>query len=103
MSDLNAKDAAVQVSALISCLGADGIQVMNTLPFKCDADRQKVDKILKLLDEHFIGQENVSYKRFKFYSWTQALDETVEILTLICECFRKHAHLSRMAKILPIK
>ena len=78
LSDLKSKEAAFQVSVFIGCIGTEGIQVMNSLPFKSESDRQKVDEILKLLDDHFLGEENVTYKRFKFYSRKQAADEPVD-------------------------
>ena len=62
LSDWKSKEAAFQVSVFISCIGTEGIQVMNSLPFKSESNRQKVDEILKLLDDHFLGEENVAYE-----------------------------------------
>ena len=78
LSDWKSKESAFQVSVFISCIGTEGIQVMNSLPFKSESDRQKVAEILKLLDGHFLGEENVAYERFQFYSRKLAADEPVD-------------------------
>ena len=81
MSDLGSKTSKYRKSAFVSAAGIDGLEIINTLPFEQEEDREDVDKILQLLDEHFLGAENVPYERFCFYQRNQKPDE--DILTFI--------------------
>ena len=97
LSDLGSKTSKYRKSAFVSAAGIDGLEIINTLPFEQDEDREDVDKILQLLDEHFLGAENVRYERFCFYQRNQKPDE--DILTFIGDL----RALSRTCKFVKVK
>ena len=59
--------------------------MMNLLPFKAEANRKKLDEILKLFDEHYVGEENILFERLKFYSRKQTLAKPWAVLLALCE------------------
>ena len=54
------------------------IHLLNSLPFASSSDWADLKEIFKLLNNNFLGEENLSYERFRFYQRTQAQDESIE-------------------------
>ena len=72
------KGKEYQAGVVIGCLGQNGVHLLDTLPFAREEDRKDASEILQLLDEHFVGEENVAYERFQFYQRVQKHNETIE-------------------------
>ena len=66
LSGLADKAKEVQMATFVTCLGAEAVDVLNELPFARDDDEKDLETVLKRMDEHFIGQTNVIFERFKF-------------------------------------
>ena len=63
---------------LISAMDADTLRVVNTLPYAAEEDRQKLEKILELLETYCLQDETVMYERHTFYQCQQEDNEPVE-------------------------
>ena len=73
---------AIVAATLCSVMGAECRKVLNNLPGLTDNDRKKPEKIIKLLNEYFIPQKNVLYKRFVFNSAVQKAGESIDEFVL---------------------
>ena len=78
ISDLTAKPDEYQIGMLISCASDETLTIVNALPYSNDGDRNKLSKVLKLLEEFCLAEENVMYERHTFYRRKQEEDESVE-------------------------
>ena len=61
-SGLAQQDRKYKVAMLITCIGAEALQVYNNLPFNCEEDKNTIEKILELMGKHCVGELNVIYE-----------------------------------------
>ena len=78
LTDLKSKSNEYQASMLITCLGSEGLAIMNALPYATEADRKDATKILDLMEKHFLETENTMFERHKFYERRQSMGEQVD-------------------------
>lgn len=69
------EDEVVQVSVLITCLGIEGARIYDSFVFADQADKLKIQPVLREFDGHFRPQKSETFERFKFVSRRQAVDE----------------------------
>ena len=74
LTGLKNKEDPVRVATFI---GIDFLDIHNNLPYKTEADKQKMEPILKLWDEHAKGNINAIYERHIFNSYVQT-DEILD-------------------------
>lgn len=86
-TELENKDAKIQVATLKTVMGQDCRTVLTGLKLSQD-DRKVVIKILDSLGDHFVMKRNVLYERFMFHSAEQQPQEAV---TQFMERLRKLA------------
>ena len=91
ISGLSSQSDEYQSGMLISAMDADTLRVVNTLPYAAEEDRQKLEKILELLEAYCLKDETVMYERHTFYQRQQEDNEPVEsfitdLLTLARTC-----------------
>ena len=67
-----------RVATFITCIGPAALDTHEGLPFKDDDERNDIDTVLKLWDEHCVGKVNVIYERYKFNGRDQKEHETIE-------------------------
>ena len=89
--DLSSKEAAYQKSLFITCVGKDALPIVNSLPYAAESDRDDLTKILELLEAYCVGDEQVTFERYKFYQRvqgeTESADEFIAALrTLVQTC-----------------
>ena len=75
---LSGNESDVRTATFLSCIGIEGFELYETLDFATEADRQKIDKVLERLDQHFIGEINETFERFKFNQRNQELGESID-------------------------
>ena len=57
ISGLSSQSDEYQSGMLISAMDADTLRVVNTLPYAAEEDRQKLEKILELLEAYCLQDE----------------------------------------------
>ena len=89
--DLSSKPAAYQKSLFITCVGKDALPIVHSLPYAAESDRDDLTKILELLEAYCVGDEQVTFERYKFHQRVQgeaeSADELIAALrTLVQTC-----------------
>lgn len=77
-SRVKEQDATIRASILQSYLTAEVLELLETLPFEDPDHRKDADRILKVLEAHFIGTTNETYERYKFNIRSQKKGETFD-------------------------
>ena len=92
VTGLSDKGKPYQVATFITCIGPDGLEVYNGLPFKDDNERNDPATILKLMEKHCVGKTNTIYERYIFNNMHQETGEAIDAyvtklrkLSLTCE------------------
>ena len=67
MSGLSEKDEKYQMAALVTCLDSNALEVYNALTFANASYKGKLDPMMKLMEERYIGEVNKIYERFAFF------------------------------------
>ena len=70
------EDAKFRLAVLIQCLNTETITLIKSLPFEDNSYRTQVDKVLELLENHFVGEVNEICKSFNFFTRQQRESET---------------------------
>ena len=91
VTGLERKDPKVRVATLVMILGPDAIDVYNALDYEQESDKEKLDVILTLMEEHYKGKVNVTFERFQFFKRDQLSTEPfanylTAVRTLIQSC-----------------
>ena len=63
------KSDEVKSSILLTCIGPRGREVYNTFAFDDDSMKMNFNNILQQFDDYFSPQKNVSFLRYKFFSY----------------------------------
>ena len=81
---LDKDDNDMQVSTLVYCMGSQAEDIFASFKWDADADTDKKDpaKVIAQFDKYFVPRRNVIFKRAKFGSREQYMDESIEI----CVC-----------------
>ena len=56
----------LRVATLLTCIGPDGLEIYDGLPFASGGEKNDIDKVLELLEEHCVGETNETYERYVF-------------------------------------
>jgi len=78
VSEINQRPKEYQVATFITCIGMEGLEVYNGLPFKEEQDKNDPKEILRLMEEYFVGKTNIIYERYIFNNKSQELAETFD-------------------------
>ncbi|XP_061195310.1 uncharacterized protein K02A2.6-like [Saccostrea echinata] len=63
---LRERDTQLRCATFLTCLGSDGLHVVDGLKFDTDDDKKDIDKVITALDTYCVGQTNVIYERYTF-------------------------------------
>ena len=63
LTNLKARPKAFLKVTMIASLGMDAIGLFHSLPFASQSEKEDIDRTLALLEEHFVGPQNVIYER----------------------------------------
>ena len=61
----------VKASLLLHCIGDKAREIYDTLTFDADGDDMKLDKILEKFEAYLAPRKNVTYSRYKFFTYRQ--------------------------------
>lgn len=70
---LKQRDTQLRCATFLTCVGSDGLHVVDGLKFDAEEDKRDIDKVITALDTYCIGQTNV------IMSDTRSTVEIVEI------------------------
>ena len=76
ITKLEEEDPKFRFAVLIQCFSAETITLVESLPFKDGSHRTQVDKVLELLENHFVGEVNEIFESFNFFTRQQRESET---------------------------
>ena len=63
---------------LISAASDQTLILINALSYATSSDRQKLSKVIQLLEEFGLAGENILFERHNFYKLKQGEDEPIE-------------------------
>lgn len=55
---LHEKDDKLRCATFLTCMGSDALRVFDGLKFPNAADREKMDAVIKAMEEFCVGQTN---------------------------------------------
>lgn len=67
-----------RTATFITCIGPEGLEIYNGLPFANDADKGDIDKVIELMDAYCVGETNVIYERYIFKNREQESNESMD-------------------------
>lgn len=76
-TEVNKKEEKIQVAQLLHFGGADLQKIYGTLQFEGD-DKNKLNKVIEKLNDHFRPRKNLTYTRYKFITKRQAEGTTLQ-------------------------
>uniref|UniRef100_UPI00398F2808 CD109 antigen n=1 Tax=Pristiophorus japonicus TaxID=55135 RepID=UPI00398F2808 len=71
ITNIVGKPDRIRVGTFITAIGRDALDIHNNLPYKSEEDKQNVEIILKLWEEHCKGKTNIIYERYQFNNCVQ--------------------------------
>lgn len=74
---LTQRDIQLRWATFLTCVGSDGLHVVDDLTLDAEEDKRDIDKVFTALDIYCIGQTNVIYERYTFKSRKQE-QETID-------------------------
>lgn len=74
ITGLKEKDDSIRVATFVTVIGPEALDIHNILPFKSDADRNKIKVVLDLWEAHCKGKINVIFERYQFNTCFQRSD-----------------------------
>lgn len=72
------KDNKLRCATFLTCMGSDALRVFDGLKFQNAEDKEKIDAVIKAMDEFCIGQTNEIYERYTFNKWDREPNETID-------------------------
>ena len=78
VTGLKNKSSEYRTATLLTCIGADGIDIFNGLPFQNDDEKKDIAKVIEHFERHCIGELNVIYERYVFNNRVQESGETFD-------------------------
>ena len=78
VSELLKMPEECQVGMLISAVSDQTLIVINALSYATSSDRQKLSKIIQLLEEFCLAEKDILFERHNFYKRKQGEDEPIE-------------------------
>ena len=77
-SKLNKQDKAQRTATLLTCLGSEGLEIVDSFHFVDEAQRSDIDQVMEKLEEFCIGSTNEIYERYVFNKREQAPEESFD-------------------------
>ena len=88
---LNTKDDKLRCATFLTCMGSDALRVFDGLRFQNAEDKEKIEEVIKAMEEFCVGQTNEIYERYTFNKRDQEPNETIDayvavLRTLVKTC-----------------
>ena len=74
---MDRESKAKRAAILLPCIGADAYEIFETLDLSAE-DKKDVDRVVKALEDHCIGETNVTYERYLFNQRVQQAGESFD-------------------------
>ena len=91
VTNLLSQPSPFRVSAFITCIGPDTLDIHNGLALENELEKQNIEKIFDLWNSYCLGETNVIYERFKFNNRRQTPDESVDAFAAALVSWLPHA------------
>ena len=72
------KEPGLRCATFLTCLGPDGLHVVDGLKFDQENDSKDITKVITAMDTYCIGQTNVIYERYTFNHREQEPSESID-------------------------
>ena len=82
---LNKEEAEVQVSTLLTIIGAEGHRVFFTFHWEREAGQKSLEKVIQKFGEYVQPKVNIAVERFKFSSRNQGVGEPFDQYVTVCD------------------
>ena len=76
-TEIGKKDDKIKCAQLLHYLGEEAFKIYSTFKFE-EEEKGKLDFLLQKFEAHFRGKENISYERYKFFSYKQNQGQSTE-------------------------
>jgi hypothetical protein len=73
-----ATNKELRTATLLTCIGADALDVFDGLDFANEDERKDIDVVINKLEKYCIGETNETYERYCFNKRDQESNETVD-------------------------
>ena len=77
-TESNDKPEDVKTSRLLSCIGEKARDIYYTFQFENDDDSVTLEPVMAKFDEYLSPKKNITYLRFRFFSYNQADGQTTD-------------------------
>ena len=77
-TNLIEESSEIRTATLLSCIGMDGFELYETLDFAEEGDQKQIDRVLKHLEMHFVGEVKETFERFKFNQRNQEVTKGID-------------------------
>ena len=77
-TEKDAKSDKIKLSILLHCIGEKGREIYNCFTFESNDDKMKFSKILEKFDEYCNPRKNLTFLRYKFFTYRQKEGENFD-------------------------
>ena len=77
-SESHEKSDAVKTSRLLTAIGSKARDIYYTFTFDAEGDNMKLKKVIEKFDEYMSPKKNITYMRFRFFSYNQVDGQSVD-------------------------
>ena len=77
-SRLDKEEDAFQCAVFLATVGEDAMDIFDGLHFDAEADKKKLDKVIKAFEDFCVGETHEAYESYKFHIRRQKPEETIE-------------------------
>ena len=78
LTNLDSLDDKIQVALFLHVIDDDALRTCNGFVFDTPDDQRKISEVISKFDEFAIGEQNITFERFKFNQLTQSPGEQFE-------------------------
>ena len=77
-SRLNKQSSEQRVATLLTCIGGDALEIVDSFKYADEADKTDIDKVLEKLEDFCVGKTNEIYERYCFNKRDQLPEESFD-------------------------
>lgn len=97
VTGLREGDDDMRVATFITCIGQRGLRIYNALPFRSEAEKMNMERVLDLFHNHCVGESNVIYDRYVFNTRDQEEQELFDNHLTVLRELANRCHYQSMA------
>ena len=77
-SRLNKQSSEQRVATLLTCIGGDALEIVDSFKYADETDKTDIDKVLEKLEDFCVGTTNEIYERYCFNKRDQLPEESFD-------------------------